>query len=32
MMPEDSDREVAGILALVAVVFWLVVVWLPPPA
>ena len=24
MMPEDSDREVAGILALVAVVFWLV--------
>lgn len=28
MMPEDSDREVAGILALVAVVFWLVVTYL----
>ena len=27
-MPEDSDREVAGILALVAVVFWLVVTYL----
>lgn len=24
MMPEDSDREVASVLALVAVVFWLV--------
>jgi len=24
MMPEDSDRAVANVLALVAVVFWLV--------
>lgn len=27
-MPEDSDREVAGILALVAAVFWLVAIWM----
>ena len=32
MMPEDSDREVAAVLAVVAVVAWLVVVWFVPAA
>lgn len=31
-MPEGNDREVASVLALVAVVAWLVVVWFFPAA
>lgn len=27
MFPDDKDREVAAVLAVVAAVFWLVAIW-----
>lgn len=32
MMPEDRDREMASVLAVLAVVGWLLVVWFMPAA
>lgn len=32
MIPDGKDKEIASVFAVVAVVFWLVVVWLLPPA